>query len=105
MTAAHGGIGATAGAARLAGLTTTQTRHAVGIAASSAGGLRGNFGTMTKPPHVGRAAQSAIASVELASRGFTANPDVIESDVGYFAVFARDRRNADTDMRSVSGKP
>ncbi|MDP9356944.1 MAG: MmgE/PrpD family protein [Chloroflexota bacterium] len=105
VTAAHGVIGATAGAARLAGLTTAQAQHAIGIAASFAGGLRGNFGTMTKPLHVGRAAQSAIAAVELAGRGLTANPQAIEGDVGYFAVFGRDRRYAGTDMGSLLGKP
>lgn len=98
-------IGATAGAARLAGLRAIQTRHAIGIAASFAGGLRANFGTMTKPLHVGRAAQSAVAAVELAGRGLTANPEAIEGDVGYFAVFGRDPGYAGTDMRSVLGEP
>src|SRR5882757_7479579 len=42
-------FGAAAGAARLLGLTATETAHALGIAASQSGGLRANFGTMTQP--------------------------------------------------------
>lgn len=105
VTATHGVVGATAGVGRLAGLTPTQVQHALGIAVSFAGGVRANFGTMTKSLHVGRAAQSAIAAVELASRGFTANPQAIEADVGSWAVFGRDRRYADNDIRRALGSP
>ncbi len=46
-----------------------------------------------------------IAAVELAGCGLTANPQAVEVDVGYFAVFGRDRRYVETDMGSVLGKP
>jgi 2-methylcitrate dehydratase PrpD len=43
---------------------TAQTANAIAVAASLAGGLVANFGTMTKPLHVGRTAQAgALASV------------------------------------------
>ena len=48
------------------------TAHALGIAASMSPGIRVNFGSMTKPLHVGRAAENGVTAVELASRGFTA---------------------------------
>ncbi|TDD27892.1 MmgE/PrpD family protein [Kribbella turkmenica] len=86
-TATIGLIGATAATSRLLGLDTDKTRHAVGIAASLAGGSRSNFGTMTKPLHVGMAASNAVLASSLAARGFTANPSALEAKGGYFALF------------------
>src|SRR5436853_1231009 len=63
-TATCGAIGAAAGAARLLGLDHATTRTALSLAASQAGGLRENFGTMTKPFHAGRAAESGIVAAE-----------------------------------------
>ncbi len=50
-----GTFGAYAAAAKLLGLTGPALRQGFGIAASLAAGIRCNFGTMTKPLHVGRA--------------------------------------------------
>src|SRR5206468_12885210 len=47
-------------------------------------GLRENFGTMTKPFHAGRAAESGTVAAELAARGFTASPIALEADRGFF---------------------
>ena len=83
-TATCGAIGAAAGAARLLGLDRATTRTALSLAASQAGGLRENFGTMTKPFHAGRAAESGIVAAELAALGFTASPIALEADRGFF---------------------
>ena len=83
-TATVGTIGATAGAARLLGLNVEQTRRALGIGASQAAGLRENFGTMTKPFHPGRAAESGIVAAEFARLGWTATPIVLEANRGFF---------------------
>src|SRR5499427_4229297 len=61
-TATCGAIGASAGAARVLGLDRESTRRALSIGASQAGGLRENFGTMTKPFHAGRAAESGVVA-------------------------------------------
>lgn len=87
-TATIGVIGATAAVSRLAGLDERQTRCAVGLAGSMAGGSRQNFGTMTKPLHPGLAARDAVTAVHLAGHGFTADVDQIEAPLGYFATFA-----------------
>ncbi|MBI2868046.1 MAG: MmgE/PrpD family protein, partial [Chloroflexi bacterium] len=50
-------VGAAAAAARLLKLDPLKTRRALGIAASEAGGIVGNFGTMTKPFHAGNGAR------------------------------------------------
>ena len=82
-------LGATAACARLAGLSTDQTRYALGMAVSMAGGVEANFGTMTKPLHVGQAARNAVVAAKLAGAGFTANPEAIESHVGYYDAYYR----------------
>jgi 2-methylcitrate dehydratase PrpD len=86
-TATIGVMGTTCGVSRLMGLDEEQTRHAIGIAASLAGGSRQNFGTMTKPLHVGVAARNAIFAATLAFNGFTADPSQLESPLGYVAMF------------------
>ncbi|MBW1696835.1 MAG: MmgE/PrpD family protein [Deltaproteobacteria bacterium] len=81
-----GTFGAYAAAARLMGLTGERLRWGFGIAASLAAGIRVNFGTMTKPLHVGRAAENGMTAAILASRGFTAAPDALDGPWGFFAV-------------------
>ncbi|MDH3667972.1 MAG: MmgE/PrpD family protein [Paracoccaceae bacterium] len=81
-TGTLGTLGAAAGCARLLGLDAVQTSWALGIAASQAAGLKCNFGTMTKPFHVGKAAANGLLAARLAARGFTANPEAIEASAG-----------------------
>jgi 2-methylcitrate dehydratase PrpD len=83
-TATCGAIGAAAAAAKLLGLDRETTRRALSLGATQAGGLRENFGTMTKPFHAGRAAESGVVAAELAALGFTASPNGIEADRGFF---------------------
>src|SRR2546426_7575254 len=83
-TATCGAIGAAAGASRLLELDREATRRALSLAASQAGGLRENFGTMTTPFHAGRAAESGVVAAELAALGFTASPVGLEADRGFF---------------------
>ena len=83
-TATIGAIAAAAGAARMLRLNTEQTRRAIGIGASQSAGLRENFGTMTKPFHPGRSAESGIVAAEFAKLGWTATPIVLEAGRGFF---------------------
>lgn len=84
-TATAGTIGAAAAAARLLGLDAERTAAALGLAASQAAGLRENFGTMTKPFHAGRAAESGVLAASLVSRGFTAARNILEAGRGFFS--------------------
>ena len=83
-TATCGSIGAAAAAAKLLGLDRDATRRALSIGATQAGGLRENFGTMTKPFHAGRAAENGVVAAEIAALGFTASPNGLEADRGFF---------------------
>jgi 2-methylcitrate dehydratase PrpD len=82
-------FGATAACARLLGLDTRQVEMAVGITASLASGLSANFGTMTKPLHVGHAARNGVLAAKLAHAGYTASTRAMEAPRGYFASFYR----------------
>ena len=81
-----GTFGAYGAAAKLLGLKGDKLRSGFGIAASFAAGIRCNFGTMTKPLHVGRAAENGVTAALLAARGFTADPDALDGPWGFYAV-------------------
>ena len=50
-------------------------------------GLKANFGTMTKPFHVGHCARNGLLAALMAERGFEARHDVFEHDQGFLDVF------------------
>ena len=83
-TATCGTFGAAAGLANLCGLPTEVACVALGIAGSLSAGLRENFGTMMKPFHAGRAAESGVIAAEFAALGFTATPNILEAPRGFF---------------------
>ena len=87
-TAVFGTVGCAAAVACLRKLDVDACRNALGIAASMAGGLVANFGTMTKPFHAGRAASSAIEAVRLAMLGMTASADAIEHHAGFLVAIS-----------------
>jgi len=87
-TSTIGTLGCAAAAARLLGLDVTQTRHALGIAASMASGLKENFGSMTKPYHAGHAAQSGVRAAQLAREGMTASDGALDGRQGHVAAFS-----------------
>jgi 2-methylcitrate dehydratase PrpD len=86
-TAVLGAFGAVAAASRLLDLSSGQLRTALGIAASMTGGLRANFGTMTKPLHAGLAARNGIIAARLAQAGWSAHQNILETQKGFFDVF------------------
>lgn len=87
-TGTVGTIGAGAAAAKARALDIEKTARALSIAASSAAGLRENFGTMTKPLHAGRAAESGVAAADLAALGWTATDRVLEAPRGFYRAAA-----------------
>jgi 2-methylcitrate dehydratase PrpD len=86
-TSTVGTMGATAAACRLLGLDRDTVRMALGIAASLASGFRQNFGTMMQAFHSGMAARNGVMAALLAQRGFTADPTILESRMGYANLF------------------
>lgn len=91
-TSSFGSLAAAVVASRLLGLDPERTASAIGIAASSAGGLRANFGTMTKPLHAGLAAETGVRAARLAASGWTASGSILEADHGFASTLAGDGR-------------
>ena len=69
------------------GLSIEKTARALALAATFSSGLKANFGTMTKPLHVGQAARNGLYAALLASEDFTASADAIEHRQGFLRVF------------------
>jgi len=86
-TASIGSLGCAAAAASVLGLEAGPTRHALGIAASLASGLKENFGSMTKPFHAGHAARNGVFAALVAREGLTASDSALEGRQGYAAAF------------------
>jgi aconitate decarboxylase len=90
-----GPIGSAVAAGSLLGLAPEGLTAAIGIAASRAGSLFANAGTMTKCTHCGHAAQAGLEAALLAARGFTAHPDIIAARDGFADAFLGESFNAE----------
>src|SRR5882672_7542867 len=77
-TGTVGAFGAAAACAHLLGLDAEATARALGIAGTQSAGLKSQFGTMCKPFHAGKAAQSGLLAARLAARGFSSRTDLVE---------------------------
>ena len=86
-TATLGIFGTVAAGARLLGLNVDQTAQALALAVSLASGVKANFGTMTKPLHIGHSLRNGVMAVLMARDGFTANEAAFEHKQGFFEVF------------------
>lgn len=89
-----GVIGSAVAAAHLLRLDSAQLGNAIGLAASRAGTLIANIGTMAKCTHCGLAAAMGLDAALMAQRGFTANPEIIEAPNGFAAAFFGDNFDA-----------
>ncbi|MGA3234782.1 MAG: MmgE/PrpD family protein [Bryobacteraceae bacterium] len=83
-TGTCGTFAAAAAAVKLLGADAPTCARALSIAGSESAGLRENFGTMTKPFHAGRAAESGIVAADLAMLGWTASDQILEAPNGFF---------------------
>jgi 2-methylcitrate dehydratase PrpD len=83
-TATIGGLGAAMAVGKILRLKEEALIRTLGIAASTASGLRENFGTMTKPLHAGRAAENGVTAALLAQAGFTSATNILEARRGFF---------------------
>lgn len=91
ITGTTGVFGAAAASGRLLGLSEQQMVWALGIAATTASGLREMFGSMCKPLHIGWAAKNGLYAALLAQRDFTSADHGIEGVRGFANVLATQR--------------
>ena len=87
-TSVRGAVAAAAACAKLRGLDGKGAATAMAVAASMAGGVVANFGTMTKSFQVGRAAQAGVIAARLAQAGLTASLDALEHPLGLLAALS-----------------
>lgn len=87
ITATLGALGAAAASCVVLGLDATRTRHALGIAATQAGGLRAMLTNACKSFNIGKAAAAGALSALLAEAGLDSEPEVLEARFGLFDVF------------------
>ncbi len=85
-TSTLGSIGAAAAIAKMLKLDEGKISIALGITGSLAGGLRKNFGTMTKPLQAGNAARNGVVAATLAQSGFTADRNILDGPLSFCEV-------------------
>jgi len=88
LTGTLGSIAAGAAAARLLGLDSERMTYALGIAATQAGGMQQNRGTMCKSFHAGKAASNRLLAALLAQQGFDSTPEMIEGKRGFCRIYS-----------------
>ena len=98
-TATCGPFASASAVGRLRGFDHETMKRALSIAGSQSGGLRENFGTMTKPFHAGRAAESGIVACDLAELGWTATDKILEAPRGFFQA-----HGGGYDLQAIRGK-
>jgi 2-methylcitrate dehydratase PrpD len=87
-TSTLGTFGAAAATASLLDLDSEQTLRALNSAASMAAGLKRNFGSMTKPMHVGHATRAGVTAALLASSGFTSGEGAVVEEDGFIDLYS-----------------
>jgi len=114
-TATCGPFGSAYAAGDLLGLDHAAMTHALGNAGTQSSGLWQflETGAMSKHLHAGRAAEAGLLAADLAARGFSGPPQILEGEKGFFRATCADpkpdRLLADPDapwqLRLTSIKP
>ncbi|MCW0235319.1 MAG: MmgE/PrpD family protein [Ferrovibrio sp.] len=114
-TATCGPFGSAYAAGNLLGLDHAAMTHALGNAGTQSSGLWQflDTGAMSKHLHAGRAAESGLLAADLAARGFSGPPHILEGDKGFFKATCSDAQperllaepDAPWQLRLTSIKP
>jgi 2-methylcitrate dehydratase PrpD len=100
-TSTLGVLGAAAASSRLVGLDSGAVAHALGIAASSASGLKDNFGSMVKPLHAGLAARDGVLATLLARGGLTASAQALDGPQGFLHAMDSERQDLARELEDL----
>ena len=98
-TATCGPFASASAVGRLRAFDESTMIRALAIAGSQSGGLRENFGTMTKPFHAGRAAEAGIIACDFAEMGWTAAEGILEAPRGFFQA-----HGGGYDLQAIRGR-
>jgi len=94
-------FGGTAAAGKLLRLTDEQMAHAIGLTATTMGGLAIGTNSWAREYHAGNAAQCAVNAALAAGRGYTVNEDMLEAAGGFLAVFSGRKGEAPSLTREI----
>ncbi len=86
-TPVFGSLGAAVACASLLQLNPDKIKAALGVAASAAGGIHRQQGSMVKPFHAGNSARNGVEAALLAQAGFTADAAILEAPRGFCDTF------------------
>jgi 2-methylcitrate dehydratase PrpD len=86
-TPVFGSLGAAVACGSLLKLDAAKLKAALGVAASGAGGIHRQQGSMVKPFHAGNSARNGAEAALLASNGFTADTAIFEAPRGFCDTF------------------
>jgi 2-methylcitrate dehydratase PrpD len=86
-TPVFGSLGAAVACASLLKLDAARMKAALGVAASAAGGIHRQQGSMVKPFHAGNGARNGAEAALLARAGFTADAAILEAPRGFCDTF------------------
>ncbi len=91
-TATCGPYGSAMASATLLNLSEPETIDALGNAGTQSAGVWEflKTGAMSKHLHAGRAAEAGVVAAELAQRGFSGPPEILEGETGFFAATCLD---------------
>ncbi len=104
-TPVFGSLGAAVASASLLKLDAAKLKAALGIAASAAGGIHRQQGSMVKPFHAGNSARNGAEAALLASNGFTADAAIFEAPRGFCdTFFGKDSCNYEKMIENI-GNP
>jgi len=88
LTGTLGSIAAGVAAGKLINLDAQKLTYAMGIAATQAGGMQQNRGTMCKSLHAGKAASNGVLAALLAERNFDSTQEIIEGKKGFSRIYS-----------------
>lgn len=96
-------FGGTVAAGRLLRLTDEQMAQAIGLTATTVGGLSIGTNSWAREYHAGNAALCAVHAALAAGRGYTVNPDMLENPGGFLAVFGGGKPDVGSLTRPADG--
>lgn len=96
-------FGGTAAAAKLLRLSDDRLANALGITATTVGGLSISTNSWAREYHAGNAALTAVNAALAAGQGYKVNPDMIEARGGFLNIFAGGRPDTTSLERELAG--
>ncbi len=97
-------FGGVAAAGKLLRLTDEQMAHAIGLTATTMGGLAIGTNSWAREYHAGNAALCAVNAALAAGRGYTVNEDMLEAAGGFLAVFSGRKGEAPSLAREIGSE-